>query len=129
MNKASNKAPQTTFHIRSGDEVIVISGGAKGRRAKITRVIRKKNTVVLEGTDDRAKGADDGTKKLKEQGATAHELEKRRLVKPQQHYLRKSQQHPNGGLLWLEGSIHLSNVMKISEHERRQAKRAQAQKN
>ena len=41
MNKAPNKAPQTTFHIRSGDEVIVISGGAKGRRGKITRVIRK----------------------------------------------------------------------------------------
>jgi ribosomal protein L24 len=128
MNKSSNRAPQTIFHVRSGDEVIVISGGAKGRRAKITRVIRKKNTVILEGTDDRAKGTDEGTKRLKEQGATAHELEKRRLVKPLQHYLRKSQQHPNGGLMWLEGSIHLSNVMKISEYERRQARRAQLQK-
>jgi large subunit ribosomal protein L24 len=95
------------FHVRRGDEVVVIAGSAKGRRGKITRVLTKKSAVVLEGMDERAKENDD----------------KRRLVKPVLHYQRKSQQNPQGGLLWLEGAIHVSNVMKVAEYERRQSKR------
>jgi large subunit ribosomal protein L24 len=96
------------FHVRSGDEVVVIAGSAKGRRGKITKVITKKLAVVLEGTDERSKDSDD----------------KRRLVKPMLHHLTKSQQNPQGGLLWLEGPIHVSNVMKADEYERRQSKRS-----
>lgn len=115
---------QKTFHVKTGDEVVVIAGGAKGRRGKISRVNRKKLVVYLEGADDRSRGADEGTKRLKEQGATSHELDRMRLVKPQLHYVRKNQQNPNGALLWLEGPIHISNVMKseIFDH-RREAKR------
>lgn len=96
------------FHVRSGDEVVIIAGSAKGRRGKIARVLTKKLTVVLEGTDERSKEND----------------EKRRLIKPMLHHMTKSQQNPQGGLLWLEGPIHVSNVMKVDEYERRLAKRA-----
>ena len=94
------------FHVRSGDEVVVIAGSAKGRRGKISRMLTARKAVILEGTDERSKETDD----------------KRRLVKPVQHYLRKSQQNPQGGLLWLEGPVHVSNVMKVAEYERRNAK-------
>ena len=96
------------FHVRSGDEVVVIAGSAKGRRGKISRVLTARKAVILEGTDERSKETDG----------------KRRLVKPVQHYLRKSQQNPQGGLLWLEGPVHVSNVMKVDEYERRNAKSA-----
>lgn len=96
------------FHVKKGDEVVVIAGSAKGRRGKIASVITGKQAVVLEGIDDRSKEQDD----------------KRRLVKPVLHYLRKSQQNPNGGLLWLEGPIHVSNVMKAEKYDaKRTAKR------
>ena len=100
-----------SFHVRRGDEVVVIAGSAKGRRGKVTQVLTKKCTVVLEGTDLRAKENDD----------------KRRLVKPMLNHLRKDQQNPQGRLLWLEGPIHVSNVMKVEEYDRRQAKRGQNQ--
>ncbi len=95
------------FHVRRGDEVIVIAGSAKGRRGKITQLLRKKCAVVLEGSDERSREGE----------------EKRRLVKPVLHYLRKSQQNPQGNLLWLEGPIHVSNVMTVAEFERRKARR------
>ncbi len=97
-----------SFHVRRGDEVVVIAGSAKGRRGKITQLLRKKSVVVLEGSDERSRDGD----------------EKRRLVKPVLHYLRKSQQNPQGSLLWLEGPVHVSNVMTVAEFERRRAKRS-----
>lgn len=97
---------KTSFHVRRGDEVVVIAGSAKGRRGKIKEVMTKRSAVVLEGTDERSRDND----------------EKRRLVKPVMNYMRKSQQNPQGGLLWLEGPIHVSNVMKVSDFERRKAK-------
>jgi len=102
------KVETKRLHIRSGDEVIVIAGSAKGRRGKVKEVLNKKAAVVIEGSDERSKEND----------------EKRRLVKPVLHHLTKSQQNPEGGLLWLEGSIHSSNVMKVEEFERRSAKRS-----
>ncbi len=96
------------FHVKKGDEVVVIAGSAKGRRGKITQVLTAKESVVLEGSDDRAQEKED----------------RRRLVKPVIHHLRKNQQHPEGGLLWLEGPIHISNVMKADEFERRRAAKA-----
>jgi large subunit ribosomal protein L24 len=93
------------LHVKKGDEVVVISGSAKGRRGKIASVIVDKQRVVLEGTDERSKEQDD----------------RRRLVRPVLHYLRKSQQNPNGGLLWLEGPIHVSNVMKAEAYDAKRA--------
>jgi len=94
------------FHVRRGDEVVVIAGSAKGRRGRIREVLTSSSSVVLEGADERSRDGD----------------ERRRLVKPVLHYLRKSQQNPEGGLLWLEGPVHVSNVMKVDEFERRQAR-------
>lgn len=112
---------QKSFHVKTGDEVVVIAGGAKGRRGKISKVDRKGLVVYVEGTDSRAKGEDEGTKRLKEGGASSHELDRFRLVKPQLHHVRKNQQNPNGALLWLEGPVHISNVMKASDYDERRA--------
>ena len=104
ISRTMNKVPKIRFHVRRGDEVVVIAGSAKGRRGKITRVLTKRQAVVLEATDERGNDQD----------------ERRRLVKPVLHAQRKSQQNPQGGLLWLEGPIHISNVMKAEEYTRRQ---------
>jgi len=96
------------FHVRRGDDVVVISGSAKGRRGKIREVLTGIRSVVLEASDERSKEGE----------------EKRRLVKPVLHYMRKSQQNPEGALLWLEGPVHVSNVMKVDEFERRQARQS-----
>jgi len=96
------------FHVKRGDQVIVIAGSAKGRRGKVTNILAKRDAVVLEASDERGQEKD----------------EKKALVKPVQHYLRKSQQRPQGGLLWLEGPVHVSNVMLVEEYERRQARKA-----
>jgi len=113
------QSEQKSFHVKTGDEVVVVAGGAKGRRCKITKVNRKRLVVYVEGVDARSKGEDEGTKRLKEGGATSHELDRFRLVKPQLHHIRKNQQNPNGALLWLEGPIHISNVMKAAEYDKR----------
>lgn len=94
------------FHVKKGDDVVVIAGSAKGRSGKISKVLVSRTSVVLEGTDDRSRETDD----------------RKRLIKPVLHHLRKSQQNPEGGLLWLEGPVHISNVMKQDEFDRRRAK-------
>jgi large subunit ribosomal protein L24 len=96
------------FHVKRDNEVVVIAGSAKGRRGKIARILAKRDAVVLEATDERGNEKD----------------EKKALIKPVLHHLRKSQQHPQGGLLWLEGPISVSNVMLVEEFERRQAKKS-----
>jgi len=96
------------FHVRKGDAVVVISGSAKGRRGTVAKVLTGRHAVVLEGTDERAKEGDD----------------RRRLVKPVIHHLRRSQQNPQGGLLWLEGAIHVSNVMKAEAYDARRGQRS-----
>jgi len=98
----------TKFHVKKGDEVVVIAGSAKGRRGKVAKLQTARHAVVLEGTDERSKEADD----------------KKRLVKPTLHYIRKNQQNPEGRMLWLEGPIHVSNVMKVSDFEARNARKA-----
>jgi large subunit ribosomal protein L24 len=95
------------FHVKKGDQVVVIAGSAKGRRGKVAKLDVPRLAVVLEGTDERSKEEDD----------------KRRLIKPTLHHLRKSQQHPQGGLLWLEGPIHVSNVMTVANYEARHGRK------
>ncbi|MBM3849497.1 MAG: 50S ribosomal protein L24 [Verrucomicrobiota bacterium] len=95
----------TKFHVKKGDDVVVITGSAKGRRGKVAEVVTSRQAVILEGTDERSKEQDD----------------RRRLVKPMLHYVRKNQQNPNGSLLWLESPIHVSNVMKAEKYDARKA--------
>ena len=70
------------FHVKKGDEVVVLAGKEKGKRGKIIAVLSKKERVIVEGLQ---------------------------LVKK---HVRKSQQNPNGAILEREGSIHISNVKK-----------------
>jgi large subunit ribosomal protein L24 len=82
------------FHVKKGDEVVVITGTEKGKRGRVIAVLRKKQRVIVEGV---------------------------KLIKRHQ---RKSQQHPQGGIIEREGTIHLSNVMLASRYDARAAKRA-----
>jgi large subunit ribosomal protein L24 len=84
------------FHVKKGDEVVVISGADKGKRGKIIAVNSKTDRVIVEG---------------------AHMIKK---------HMRKSQQHPQGAIIEREGTIHISNVMKADKFDGRAAKRGAA---
>ena len=100
------------FHVKKGDAVVVIAGAARGRRGIVRQMLTKKDSVILESADagDKAKEGEP--------------VEKSQLIKPLLHYMRKSQTHPNGAMIWMEGPIHVSNVMKAEEAEARAARRA-----
>jgi large subunit ribosomal protein L24 len=82
------------FHVKRGDEVVVLTGTEKGKRGKIIRVLTKKDRVVIEG------------------------------VKMMKKHVRKSQEHPQGAILDIEGSIHVSNVMRADRYDARAARRS-----
>ncbi|HEV2695748.1 MAG TPA: 50S ribosomal protein L24 [Verrucomicrobiae bacterium] len=71
-----------SFHVKKGDDVVVLAGKEKGKSGKIIAVLVKKNRVVVEGLQ---------------------------MVKKHE---RKTQQNPNGRIAEREGSIHISNVKK-----------------
>jgi large subunit ribosomal protein L24 len=68
------------FHVKKGDQVIVLSGNHRGASGKVLQVLSKKNQVLIEGV---------------------------RLIKKTR---RKSQDNPNGAIITREGPIHISNV-------------------
>jgi large subunit ribosomal protein L24 len=72
------------FHVKKGDDVVVLAGKDKGKAGKIIAVLTKKQRVVVEGVQ---------------------------MIKK---HVRKSQQNPNGAILEREGSIHISNVKKAT---------------
>jgi large subunit ribosomal protein L24 len=78
-------------HVRKGDEVVVLAGKEKGKRGKIIAVSPKKQRVIVEGVQ---------------------------LIK---RHTRKSQQHPQGAIVEREGTIHISNVMKVEKTEQQAA--------
>jgi large subunit ribosomal protein L24 len=80
------------FHVKKGDEVVVIAGANKGKRGKIITVVPKKQRVIVEGVQ---------------------------MIK---RHMRKSQQHPQGAIVEREGTIHVSNVMKADQFDARAAK-------
>ena len=81
------------FHVRKGDEVVVIAGAEKGKRGKIIEVITRKQRAIVEGIA---------------------------LIK---RHTRKSQQHPQGAIVEREGTVHVSNLMKTEKFDARAAKR------
>ena len=81
------------FHVKRGDEVVVIAGTEKGKRGKLISVLRDKERVIVEG------------------------------VKMIKRHMRKSQQYPQGKIVEREGTIHLSNVMLATKYDARAAKR------
>jgi large subunit ribosomal protein L24 len=83
----------TRFHVKKGDQVVVIAGAEKGKRGKIIAVETKKQRVIVEGV---------------------------RMIKK---HMRKSQQNPQGAIIEREGTIHISNVMVAGKYDARAAKR------
>lgn len=82
------------FHVKKGDDVVVVAGTEKGKRGKIIAVLRKKQRVIVEGVQ---------------------------MIKRHQ---RKNQQHPQGAIIEREGTLHISNVMRAEKFDARAAKRA-----
>ena len=84
------------FHVKKGDQVVVIAGADKGKRGRVIAVLGKKQRVIVEGT---------------------------RMIKK---HMRKSQQYPNGQIIEREGSIHISKVMKADQFDARAARHGAA---
>ncbi|MDE6575955.1 MAG: 50S ribosomal protein L24 [Verrucomicrobiota bacterium] len=77
------------YKLKRNDEVVVISGQHKGERGKVLEVLREACRVVVEG------------------------------VALRKHYLKKDQNHPEGGEVERESSLHYSNVMLASRYDRK----------
>ncbi len=75
--------------IRKGDTVELISGNDAGRRGKVIQVIRKRQTVVVEGANVRKKH-----QKKQETGG---------------------QRPLSAGMIEFEAPVHVSNVMIVSD--------------
>jgi large subunit ribosomal protein L24 len=80
------------FHVKRGDEVVVIAGAEKGKRGKIIHVLTDKQRVIVEGV---------------------------RMIK---RHTRKNQQYPQGAIVEREGSLHVSNVMLAAVYDDRAAR-------
>lgn len=75
------------FHVKRGDEVVVIAGSEKGKRGKILELHTKSNRATVEG------------------------------LKLQKKHVKRSQQNPQGSIVEREGSIHVSNLMIASRFD------------
>jgi large subunit ribosomal protein L24 len=84
------------FHVKKGDEVVVLAGKEKGKRGKIIAVNTSKQRVIIEGVQ---------------------------MIK---RHTPKSQQHPQGAIVEREGSVHVSNVMTATDFDARATKRGAA---
>ena len=84
------------FHVKKGDEVVVLAGKEKGKRGKIIAVNSTKQRVIIEGVQ---------------------------MIK---RHTAKSQQHPQGAIVEREGSVHVSNVMVAANFDARATKRGAA---
>ena len=81
------------FHVKKGDNVVIIAGVERGKRGRILQVLRDKQRVIVEGA---------------------------KMIK---RHTRKSQAHPQGAIVEREGTIHISNVMLAERYDARAAKR------
>jgi large subunit ribosomal protein L24 len=86
------------FHVKRGDEVVVIAGSEKGKRGKILEVHTKSGRATVEGL---------------------------KLLKK---HIKRSQQNPQGSIVEREGSIHLSNLMAVARYDSNRAAKAGASK-
>jgi large subunit ribosomal protein L24 len=84
------------FHVKKGDEVVVLSGREKGKRGKVISIAGKKQRAIVEGLQ---------------------------MIK---RHTRKSQQNPQGAIVEREGTIHVSNLMKAEVFDARSGKPAAA---
>jgi large subunit ribosomal protein L24 len=87
--------------IQKDDEVYILSGEHAERNGKVIRLLRESNRVEIE-----IEGLDDSEKIIKHQ--------------------RRSQEFPNGTKLYLNPTVHVSNVMKQSRWDERQGSKAKS---
>jgi len=69
------------FHVKRGDQVVVLAGSQKGKSGKVLEILAAKGRARVEGLA---------------------------MIK---RHLKKSQEHPQGTIAEREGSIHVSNLM------------------
>ena len=69
------------FHVKRGDEVVVIAGSHKGKSGKVLEILAAQSRARVEGVA---------------------------MIK---RHLKKSQEHPQGTIAEREGSVHVSNLM------------------
>ncbi len=75
------------YHVKRGDEVVVLAGSQKGKSGKVLEILPAKDRVRVEG-----------------------------LAMLKRH-TKKSEQNPNGAIIEREGSIHVSNLQKKAVFE------------
>ena len=84
----------TKFHVKRGDQVVVIAGSQKGKSGKILEILAAKQRARVEGIA---------------------------MIK---RHLKKSQEHPQGSIAEREGSVHISNLMLQSNFDSSKRKKA-----
>ncbi len=77
----------TKFHVKRGDQVVVIAGSHKGKSGKILEVLAAKNRARIEGVA---------------------------MVK---RHEKKSEKNPQGAITEREGSVHVSNLMTRASYD------------
>jgi len=82
------------FHVKRGDQVVVIAGSQKGKSGKVLEILAAKQRARVEG-----------------------------LAMIKKH-LKKSEKNPQGSITELEGSIHISNLMLQSVFDSSKRKKA-----
>jgi len=81
------------MHIKTGDNVVVISGSQKGKSGKVLQLIKTRDRAIVEGLN---------------------------MVK---RHTKGDQQDPNsGGIIEREASLHISNLMEESRYNARRSK-------
>ncbi len=78
-------------HIKKDDMVVVIAGADRGKSGRVLTVKPREDKVVVEGVNIR------------------------------KHAQRRSQQNPGGGIVEIEGPVHISNVMLQEKYEARRS--------
>lgn len=73
------------FHVKSGDQVVVVAGNEKGKRGRVLKMLAVENRLVVEGVNLRTK------------------------------HLQKTQANPQGGKVEREMPIPVSNVLLWSD--------------
>jgi len=84
------------FHVKRGDQVVVLAGSQKGKSGKVLEILAAKQRARVEG-----------------------------LAMIKKH-LKKSDKNPQGAITELEGSIHISNLMLQSNFDSSKRKKAPA---
>ena len=86
----------TKFHVKRNDMVVVIAGSNKGKSGKLLEILAAKSRARVEGVA---------------------------MIK---RHLKKSEKHPQGAIVELEGSVHTSNLMLQSVFDASKRKKATA---